>query len=403
MSLSDRFTEAPVPEGPAPRRVRTSSAMTGFEPGVRVEGPRSLVTTPDLTEILPDESAWRAAVESLGITVPAGWAVRLVEMRHDPAAWTRDTADQKAAVTRPVWRYRFAVEPAGPGAVDLEELFAVTRAAEPARPIVGEGAFVVAVGDTQFGKVDGDGLEGTLKRMVASTEQAVMRLHQLRALGHRPDTVYICWLGDCIEGFVSQGGGNAWRTPTTLTEQVRIARRTMLYMIDQFRLLAPHVVLLSLPGNHDEAVRSHTGKVTRYDDSWAIEAAVSVADAMELNPEAYGHVSVKVPGRDQLTLTVDMAGTIVGLSHGHQARAGKMMDWWAGQAHGLQPIGEATLLLTAHLHHLIVHEGGAKTHIQVPAMESESTWWKHRTGQVARAGMVTLLVNDGGWSDLQVV
>ena len=405
MSLSERLTAAPVPQGPAPRRERGPSPMKGFEPGVRAESNGTfLATTPDVPEMLGNEEAWREAVQALGLAVPDGWTVRLVEMRHDPAAWHRD-APGEDAVTRPVWRYRFAVEPAAPS-VNIDELIELVRQA-PAVAAVPveqpEEAFLVVVGDTQFGKADGDGLEGTIKRVLDSTQAAVDRYSDLLDAGHRPDVVYICWLGDCIEGFVSQGGGNAWRTPTTLTEQVRVARRLMLHQIEAFRSLANRVVLLSLPGNHDEAVRSHTGKVTRYDDSWAIEAAVAVSDAMELNPEAYGHCSVKVPGRDELTLTVDMAGTIVGLAHGHQFKAMKGHEWWANQAHGLQPIGEATLLLTAHLHHLLVWQGGAKTWLQIPAIESESTWWRHLKGQVAPSGIVTLLVGGGSWSDLQVV
>ena len=402
MSLTDQFTEAPVPQGPAPRRVRRKT-MKGWEPGVRQEGASVLVTTPDITELLGDTEAWRTAVERLGVTVPAGWAVRLVEMRHDEAAWTRDDETQEKAVTRPVWRYRFRVEPAAPSSADIEELIALTSSAvvAPESGPVDPMAYVVAIGDTQFGKVDGDGIEGTIRRVIESTERAAERLVELQANGTHPSTVYICWLGDCIEGFVSQGGGNAWRTPTTLTEQVRVARRLMLHMVDTFRELAPRVVLLSIPGNHDETVRF--GKqTTRYDDSWAIEAAVSVSDAMAGQP-AYESCSVKVPGRDELTLTVDMAGTIVGLAHGHQMRPGKANEWWAWQAHGLQPIGEATLLLTAHLHHLVVEQGGAKCHIQVPALESESTWWRHLKGQVAPGGIVTLLVGDGRWDDLKVV
>jgi len=404
VSLADRLTEAPVPQGPAPRRVR-SDAMKGFEPGVRAESDGSyLATTPDVLEMLGDETAWRQAVETLGITVPAGWTVQLVELRHDPAGWHRDSPEQKA-VTRPVWRYRFKVEPAGPGSADIEELIALTSKAKAKQATDTNLAagFLVVIGDTQFGKVDGDGLEGTIQRVLDSTQAAVDRFKELRKAGKKANTVYIMWLGDCIEGFVSQGGGNAWRTPTTLTEQVRIVRRLMLHQIDAFRGLAKNVVLLSIPGNHDEAVRSNTGKVTRYDDSWAIEAAVAVHDAMEVNPKAYANCSVKVPGRDELTLTLDVYGTIVGLAHGHQMRPGKAHDWWAGQAHGLQPIGEATLLLTAHLHHLVVDQPGAKTHIQIPAMESESTWWRHLKGQVAPSGVVTLLVGGGGWSDLQVV
>lgn len=404
MSLTDRLTAAPVA---ADRPRRSGDAFRGFETGVRAESDGAiLATTPDLVEMLGNEEDWRRAVQDLGIAVPDGWAVRLVEMRYDPAAWHRDV-EGGSAVTRPVWRYRFKVEPAT-RTVDVDALLKRVRAARPrkAPPTraadAPRGAFVMALGDTQFGKVDGDGVEGTIGRVYDSTERAVERLKELRRRGHKPEAVYLAWLGDCIEGFVSQGGANAWRTQTTLVEQVRIVRRLMLEQIDAFRGLADRVEMPVIPGNHDEAVRF--GKaVTRYDDSWAVEAGVAVADAMQLNPEAYGHCSVVVPGRDELTLTRDVAGTITGFSHGHQARPNKMMDWWAGQAHGLQPIGEATLLFTAHLHHLRVEQGGPKTWIQVPALESESTWWRHRTGQVAPAGAVTALVGGGTWGELAVV
>jgi hypothetical protein len=404
VTLSDRFTQAPVPQGPAPRRVR-EAAPKGFEPGVRVDSDGStIVTVPPVTELLEDESAWRQAVESLGITVPPGWAVRLIEMRHDPAAWTRE-AQGEDAVTKPVWRYRFRVEPAGPSAVDLESLIAVARETPPvSRKHIYEGshAFLVAIGDTQFGKVDGDGLEGTIKRVIESTEAALDTYKMLMRNGADASTVYITWLGDCIEGFVSQGGGNSWRTPTTLTEQVRIVRRVMLEQVNVFRRAAQRVVLASVPGNHDEAVRF--GKqTTRYDDSWAIESAVAVSDAMEINPKAYGHCSVVVPERDELTLTLDMAGTITGLAHGNQIKAGKGEEWWANQAHGMQPIGDATLLLTAHFHHYHLRQQGPKTWIQVPAMEHSSVWWRHKTGQVAPSGIFTALVGGGGWSNANVV
>lgn len=408
--VAAKYTEAPVPQGSAPRRVR-KKIMTGFEPGVRQENGATIVTTPDVVEVLGDPEAWAKAVADLGVTVPPGWAVRLVEMRHDPAAWQR-AAEGEKATTGPVWRYRFRVEPAAPSAGDIEELIAVAKKARATRKPsprgeAGETAFIAAIGDTQIGKAMAGGDTGTIQRVLDSTERAVDRLKQLRKLGHRPETVYICWLGDACEGFVSQGGSNAWRTQTPLTEQVRIVRRLMLAQIDAFRSVADQVVLASIPGNHDEAVRFGKGGVTRYDDSWAIESAVAVHDALAVNPRVYGNCSVVVSEQDELTLTLDMAGTIVGMAHGHQMKVGKAMEWWANQAHGMQPIGEATLLLTGHLHHLRVEQSGFKTHIQTPALEAESQWWKHRTGQVSPPGMTTLLVGEGvgksGWADLQVV
>jgi hypothetical protein len=69
----------------------------------------------------------------------------------------------------------------------------------------------------------------------------------------------------------------------------------------------------------------------------------------------------------------------------------------------MQPIGSATLLLAAHLHHLRVEQTGAKSFIQIPALDGGSTWWRHKTGQDAPAGMVTMTVGSGLWGDLAVL
>lgn len=178
-------------------------------PGVRVDGASGAqtVTTP-LSELLEGQDQWREAVEGMGITVPDGWEVRLVEMRYDQAAWHRD-APGEAAVTRPAWRYKFVVESAVArlNMDDLVERVQTARARVYKQTTIEDApAFLVAIGDTQFGKVDGDGVEGTVERVLRSTEEVVVRLKNLRRVSPIGD-VYITWLGDCIEGFVSQGGG----------------------------------------------------------------------------------------------------------------------------------------------------------------------------------------------------
>jgi hypothetical protein len=68
----------------------------------------------------------------------------------------------------------------------------------------------------------------------------------------------------------------------------------------------------------------------------------------------------------------------------------------------MQDIGSATLLLGAHLHHLKVDQSGVKSFMQIPALDGGSTWWKHKTGQDSPAGMISMIIGDGGWSDLAV-
>lgn len=280
---------------------------------------------------------------------------------------------------------------------DIDELVRAAKKAPTKRAEASTTthAYIVALGDLQLGKMDGDGVEGTVERFIDKTAEAVKRYKRIA----KGSPVYLIHLGDCIEGFVSQGGANTWRTTLPITEQVRLYRRLLLEQIKAFAAVAPSVVVAGIPGNHDEANRPlHT-----YTDSWAIDAVSAVRDALELAGN-YDHVTLHTPARDELTLTLDVCGTVVGMAHGHQWRAGQAVTWWAKQSHGRQPVGDADLLLSAHLHHLrIEHTGSDKTWLQVPALESGSQWWKHRTGEWGQPGIVTALVGGGTWSALEVL
>jgi predicted phosphodiesterase len=259
----------------------------------------------------------------------------------------------------------------------------------------------VVLADTQVGKIDGEGSEGIIKNVLHKTDLAVARLKELRKAGREIETIYLPQLGDCIEGMNSQGGKHIWRTDLDLTSQIRVYRRLLLHMIKTFAPLADKVIVPCVPGNHDEAVRVGNSMATTYTDSFALDAASAVADALADHPD-YKHVSFTFPKYDTLTVTLDMAGTVVGLAHGHQCR-GKAIDWWKNMAHGQQDIGEATLLLTGHYHHLRIEQSGRKTHIQTPALDGGSQWFSNSSGAEAPAGMLTLLVGNGKWDDIKVL
>jgi predicted phosphodiesterase len=272
---------------------------------------------------------------------------------------------------------------------------------KPTEPRTGDFAFMVVLADTQVGKVDGGGTEEIIQNVLHKTDLAVARLKELRKAGRNISTIYLPQLGDCIEGMNSQGGKHIWRTDLDLTSQIRVYRRLLLHMVKTFAPLADRVIVPAIPGNHDEAVRVGNSMATTYTDSFALDAASAVADALADHPD-YQHVSFVFPKYDRLTVTLDVAGTIVGFAHGHQCR-GKAVDWWAKQAHGQQDIGEATLLITGHYHHLKVEQTGAKTWLQAPALDGGSTWFENSSGQSAPAGMLTLLVGNGIWDDLRIL
>lgn len=386
MSFADQIQATPPP---VQRVVAKRQHPTGFE--FEHDGNRGWIQTGPLRD---RPTTWDEFIKDAGLDPTEVEVVEPVQVR----GW--DAPAGNGDVVR-MHYYRLTVR-RRTLKVDLDELVkaAKRRRVSPSddkrrMSPTSDTAFLLALGDLQLGKMDGDGAEGTVARYFDKTAAAAKRYKRIA----KGAPVYLYHLGDCIEGYVSQGGANTWRTTLTITEQVRLYRRILLEQVKTFAAIAPKVVVVAIPGNHDEANRPiHT-----YGDSWAIEAAAAVSDALQL-AGTYEHVTVHTPDRDELTLTLDVCGTVVGAAHGHQWRPGQAVNWWSKQSHGRQPIGDADLLLSAHLHHLRVeHTGSDKTWLQVPALESGSTWWKHRTGEWGQPGMVTALVGGGSWSSLEIL
>ena len=363
----------------------------GYEPGVEWDGTKGYVVTEPLTEPPKD---WSSILSVWGL--PTDGSIKIVEpiqMR----AWDTQTKD---GIQR-MFYYRANVISAKKS-FEVKELLEVVDKWKPCKQTeyAGDTAFVVNYADTQIGKMDGDGSQGTIDRVLKKTDLAVERLKELRKLGHQIDEIYLPQLGDCIEGFNSGGGNRSWRNDLDLTQQIRVYRRLLLHVVKTFAPLASKIIVPCVPGNHDEAVRQGNQMATSSTDSFALDAASAVSDAVKL--WGADHISFVFPKPDTLTITLDIKGTIVGFAHGHQTR-GKVPDWWAKQAHGMQSIGDATLLLTGHYHHLHIQQTGVKTWIQMPALDGGSQWFVDRTGQEAPAGLVSFTVSGEGWKNLSIL
>lgn len=297
---------------------------------------------------------------------------------------------------------KFNVRRRAASGADIKELIKlVNKRKRP--PVAGRGeqTFHFANGDWQLGKIDGDGTEGIVDRFLNSVDAAVAEFKKARKDGAR--YVHITFLGDCMEGFVSQGGKNAWRTELTLTEQLRLMRRMMLYAIDAFAPLTDRLTVVAVPGNHDEAIREPG--ITRFDDSFIVDALVAVTDAMEMNPTAYGHVETYVPRTDELTVTLNVNGTIVLHGHGHYHRPLKHWDWWQASSFDrrVQDAFQADLLLEGHFHHHMIDTKGDRMYVIIPSQEEESTWWRHRSGDRGRPGALIFTTYEGVAEGFKVV
>lgn len=246
---------------------------------------------------------------------------------------------------------------------------------------------LAAIGDTQIGKSDQGGTEGVIDRFCAITEKLVLRLKK-----EKPSLLVLAVLGDCLEGIVSQGGRMVAKLDLSVTEQLRVYRRLLIHIIAKVAPLAERVLIPVVGGNHDEAYRQQDMGVH---DSWALEGASAVADALSLDPEKFGHVEFLFPERTRLGVTVNLLSEetpyVVHFEHGHMARSPeKIPDWWKGQAMGRQPAGEADMLMTAHWHHLRVQQIGDRVWVQVPALEGGSDWYRNRAGEETPPGMLVM-------------
>lgn len=273
----------------------------------------------------------------------------------------------------------------------------------PWEPTHANGIFVVPIADLQAGKIDGGGTAALVDRFGRIVQEVREELEREGGC----ELLVIPVLGDCIEGLVSQGGKLVARLDISITEQVRVYRRLLTHIIAELSPFATRVIVPVLPGNHDETYRMVQQPVT---DSWAIEGASAVADAMKDHPK-YTHVSFLFPETEELVITLNV-GTqdkpyILGFTHGHLAKAPNSVEaWWGKQSFGKQQAGLADILFTGHFHHLRVEMmGSTRTWFQAPQLDGGSDWYRRADGSDTPAGMISVWVTPGqgiGWEGLTV-
>lgn len=295
--------------------------------------------------------------------------------------------------------YRFAIAPASTTNID-EVIHLINKRKFIPPTSSGNAVFHWLAGDLQLGKIDGDGTQGIVDRVLASVDAGVKELKTLRKF-NSIGLVHQAWLGDCGEGNQSQGGKLMWRTELTITEQYRLFRRLALYAVDAFAPLIERLEIDVVNGNHDEAQRMPV--MTRADDGHATEALIALADGLALNPTSYGHVKIFVPDVDEMTLTRKIGDSIFTHAHGNQWPKGKAFEWWSKQALNNHPPAASTFLLHGHEHEMHMRAKQERTAICVPSFESESTYWKQRHGDVAKTGALTMLTESGNFNYLSIV
>jgi hypothetical protein len=414
------------PAGPGePRSVK------GWEPGYKVDPATGglLVTTVATTaNVQRDEGAWHGLVEELGLSIPEGWLVRLVEAKYDSAAWVRDKqftewpdADAREArgesrytktpATREgVWRYRFAVEPSA-YAVHNDDVNSIIRDAMRVKrkrkaPLAAPAvrSLNVVYADPQAGKV---ALLGGTRELVGRFRDCIDMLddhvRDLKGAGRAPDVA--AWLdaGDSCEGFQNVTA-QKYTNDLSMTQQIRVHRRLTFSGLDYLAGKFPEVKAASCGSNHAR-VRDGKDPVGPPDDDWGLEVLSQVQDAYSRNEDAYGHVKFAYPPGWRDTLCLDLGGMPVGLAHGHQFNRPEQADaWWKGQTFGNQPVTDARILVTGHFHHFAAKEiGNGRLWVQAPTLDNGSDWYTQRSGEVSQPGLLVFSTTEDGWDDLRIL
>jgi len=257
----------------------------------------------------------------------------------------------------------------------------------------GEGVFVVVLADWQIAKPDGDGLKGTVHRILQCIESVEYRVKELRRIKRPIGRLIVLWTGDSIEGCVGHYAQQTFGVELDRRDQVKVARRLLRDALVRWSKLFDDVSVVAVAGNHGENRNSGGKSYTSLNDNDDVAIVEQVAEIFQANPEAFGHVRFAIP-KDRLSLTIEAAGWILGITHGHAAKNSgtveqKLKRWLEGQSLGKQPIGDCDVLVSGHYHHFRMADWGGCIWLQAPALDGGSDWWEQMTGHASDVGVLT--------------
>ena len=369
----------------------------GWEPGITWNGNEGTVTT--MGGPLDQAADWSAVLKVWGLDPEHFEVVEPILFN----VW-----GNPEGVPNRQWKGKVIRKTVERG-VDLEDIIEEIKKHKPGKPIAFDGstALVVGLSDLQMGKGEGGGSAGIVDRFLAGIDEVEARWKELLKTGRPLDRLVVLGLGDLVESCEGHYAMQAFQADLDRREQVKVVRRLIVKALTQWSKFAPKIVVAAVPGNHGE--NRQGGKAfTTFSDNDDVAVFEQVAEILASNPEAYGHVSFIFP-QDELTLTLDVHGTILGLAHGHQARKGgttaaaKIRTWWKDQAYGMRKVADATILVTGHYHHLSILTEGTRTHMQAPSLDGGSQWFTETAGVKSAPGLLTFTVSELGWDDLRVL
>jgi predicted phosphodiesterase len=368
---------------------------------------------------------WEPGVDTAAgvVTVQAGssppndWAAILRELGLDPEAWRVDESQPVQVRTwdsgdRRQFYYKATVVPARQDALgdDLEGLVRAAYRRRGKSPenaserVLSHRGLVVCLADWQAGKSDHGGVEALLDRLFALRDAVPARLKQLAKAGRPVDSLYVIGMGDMVEACDGHYGMQTFSVELDRRQQVRLVRRMLVELLSDWAKRVPTVVVGAVPGNHGEA-RKNGKAFTTFEDN---DDLATFEQAQEVLTAA-GHTNISwvIPDGD-MTITLDVAGTVVAFAHGHQLNGSgiplaKARHWWKGKMEAKHPVGDADVLVFGHYHHLQVLQNGRRTILGCPSNDGGSRWFEEQGGPRTSCGTLTFTCTGEGWDDLAVL
>jgi predicted phosphodiesterase len=368
-----------------------------WTPGVSWDGNEGVVTTePMVGDTHPD---WSGVLRIWGLD-PDNFAVVEPVLFN---VW----GNAEGALNRQ-WKGR-VVRKGAKERADIDHLIQEIRKHKPRerKPLIeGSASLVVVAADWQVGKKDGDGLKGLVGRWLQAIDDVEARYKELKKMGRPIESITVLCLGDLVEGCDGHYDIQTFTVEVDRRDQVKIARRLLRDALIRWSKFAPEITVAAIGGNHGEN-RKNGKAFTTLNDNDDVALVESVAEIFQANPEAYGHIKFAIP-TDSLSLTVEAGTKIIGITHGHLARAGagveaKLRRWIADQTLGRNKIGDCDILVTGHYHSLKMADWGGVKWLQAPALDGGSVWWSQSTGETADVGVLTFVVSERGITDLQLL
>jgi len=372
--------------GPATevKRGKKHSHPAGWTPGVTITASGGAVVT-DPRESQPED--WDTLLAELlppGMK-PEDFSVdgETVEVR----AW--DSGDGEGGTKR-LYYFKARIRRRGVigERVNLDDIIEAVKGTKlpKAAPPSGERVYFIQITDLQSGQADGRGVEGMVEKVLQLGDLALDDLDRLKKQGRPVDAIFVPMTGDLVEGISGWYETQTFSVQLDRRDQVKLVRRLLTEFLLKLGKAGLPIHVAAVPGNHGEN-RQNGKAYTSLGDNDDVAVIEQIAEAFNL--AGFDSVTFSLPDKERLSLTVEVLGNVVGLTHGHIARGGtgvegRILSWFKSMAATRDPIGDSDILFTGHYHHARYQQlVGDTVWIQGGALCDASAWFSQSAGLVS--------------------